>query len=81
MVCRSEAASASRSSTVPGGPNDFASISVRLRVTGETWIDAVNNFGRWFYRAAGRADRIEEAATQSGCRWFQGIARSRQLFA
>jgi hypothetical protein len=34
-------------------PRDVAPILTRLGLSDDTWVDTVNNFGRWFHRAAG----------------------------
>ena len=62
-------------------PPDLAPILTRLQITNDSWVDMVKNFGRWFRRAAGRQESLAEEATRRGCRWVQGVSRSRQLFA
>ena len=61
-------------------PGRLAPILDRLQVAGETWVQSVRNFGRWFHRAVGRADRLSEEAARRGKRWFQGLAPSRAAF-
>jgi REP element-mobilizing transposase RayT len=57
------------SGTIPG---HFAPILERLGVNFEGWIQTVQQFGRWFKRAAGRRDSLAALAHRSGRRWFQG---------
>ena len=61
-------------------PAHLAPILDRLRVGGETWVQSVQNFGRWFHRAVGRTERLAEEATLRGKRWFQGLRHSRAAF-
>jgi hypothetical protein len=52
-----------------------------LGIRGESWVDCVQNFGRWFHRAVGRVTLLAGAAAQAGRRRFHGTARCRQAFA
>jgi len=61
-------------------PDCLEPILARLNIQTEAWLDTVGNFGRWFHRAAGRADRMLARAQRAGCRWFHGITRSRLAF-
>ena len=62
-------------------PAELAPILERLYVSSETWVDMVVNFGRWFGRAAGRAESLAAEATRRGVQWVQGISHSRAAFA
>ena len=62
-------------------PPELRPILERLGVCGESWVDCVQNFGRWFHRAAGRATRLAGAAARAGRQWFHGVSRCRQAFA
>ena len=53
----------------------------RQRMSSETWVEAVLNFGRWFRLAAGRADSLAAEAARRGRRWLQGVSHSRAAFA
>jgi len=53
----------------------------RLEVRGESWVDCVNNFGRWFHRAVGRVSVLADAAAWAGSQWFHGVSRSAEVFA
>jgi REP element-mobilizing transposase RayT len=53
-------------------PSHFAPILERLGVNVEAWIETVQNFGRWFKRAAGRRDSLADLAHRSGRSWFHG---------
>ncbi len=62
-------------------PPELRPILERLGVRGESWVDCVQNFGRWFHRAAGHVTRLAGAAARVGRRWFHGVSRCRQAFA
>ena len=52
-------------------PAELSPILERLQLSGETWVETVLNFGRWFHRAVGRADSLAAEAgvvAVSGCR-------------
>ncbi len=61
-------------------PAELSPILDRLQVDADCWLDSVTNFGRWFHRAVGRADRLLEEAARAGRRWLQGLARCREAF-
>ena len=61
-------------------PEGLEPILSRLNIQADAWLDTVWNFGRWFYRAAGRADRMLARAQRAGCRWFHGLTHSRLAF-
>ena len=52
----------------------------RLRLSTETWVETVLNFGRWFHLTAGRVDSLAAEASRRGRRWPQGVSRSRAAF-
>ena len=62
-------------------PADLRPMLDRLGLQRECWIDCVDNFGRWFHRAAGCVSLLSEAATRAGRQWFHGVGRCRQAFA
>jgi len=62
-------------------PSDVAPVLQRLGLSDEHWLECVQNFGRWFHRAAGRVSVLMDEAGRSGKRWFQGVARCQQAFA
>jgi len=43
-------------------PKELAPILDRLAIDDRMWVASVRNFGRWFHRAAGRAEHLMEAA-------------------
>ena len=45
-------------------PPELRPILERLGVRGESWVDCVQNFGRWFHRAAGRVAHLAGAAAR-----------------
>ena len=49
-------------------PAELSPILERLQLSGETWVETVLNFGRWFHRAVGRADSLS-ASAKSALRW------------
>ena len=62
-------------------PRDLLPILKRLGMRTESWIDCVENFGRWFHRAAGRVTHLSGEAARAGRPWFHGVSRCRQAFA
>ena len=60
---------------------ELSPILQRLRLSTETWVETVLNFGRWFHLAAGRADSLAAEAARRGRRWLQGMSHSRAAFA
>ncbi len=61
-------------------PAELAPILERLQVAGETWVESVIHFGRWFHRAVGRAARMKAAAERAGKRWFAGVRTCQAAF-
>jgi hypothetical protein len=61
-------------------PGELAPILSRLQLSAETWVDTVLNFGRWFKRAAGRAENLTAEAARRGRHWLQGMSHSRAAF-
>ncbi len=62
-------------------PAELLPILQRLRLSTETWVETVLNFGRWFHLAAGRVDSLAAEAARRGRRWLQGVSHSRAAFA
>jgi hypothetical protein len=62
-------------------PAELLPILERLRVSSQTWVETVLNFGRWFRLAAGRVDSLAAEAARRGRRWLQGVNHSRTAFA
>ena len=62
-------------------PAELAPILTRLQLSAETWVDTVLNFGRWFKRAAGRAESLTAEASRRGRHWLHGLSHSRAAFA
>ncbi len=60
-------------------PADVAPILDRLQLSSETWVDLIENFGRWFRRAAGRAESLAREAVRRGQGRMHGVAHSRAL--
>ena len=62
-------------------PSELRPILERLGVRSQCWVDCVQNFGRWFHRAAGHVTHLAGAAARAGRQWLHGLARCRQAFA
>jgi hypothetical protein len=61
-------------------PADLAPILDRLQLSRETWIETVQQFGKWFHRAAGRPETLALEAQRRHRRWLSGISHSRAAF-
>jgi REP element-mobilizing transposase RayT len=61
-------------------PAGLAPLFERLHLNAETWTDCVDQFGRRFRRAAGRAVSLGRFAERSGQHWLHGITWSRRAF-
>ena len=62
-------------------PDELAPILERLHVDSSKWPETVENFGRCFYRAAGREKLMNEAAGLLGKKWLKGLKASRRAFS
>jgi hypothetical protein len=63
--------------TIPGR---LSPILDRLGLSGESWLETVRHFGRWFKRAAGGRESLADAAMRCGRRWFQGQRAAKIAF-
>jgi hypothetical protein len=61
-------------------PAGLAPLLERLNLNAATWADCVEQFGRQFRRAAGRAVSLARFAERAGQRWLHGVSWSRQAF-
>ncbi|HEX4146393.1 MAG TPA: hypothetical protein VHY91_23025, partial [Pirellulales bacterium] len=61
-------------------PTSLAPLFERLRLNAETWTECVDQFGRQFHRAVGRAVSLARYAERSGQRWLHGVTWSRRAF-
>jgi REP element-mobilizing transposase RayT len=61
-------------------PSELNPILARIGVSSDTWVETVLNFGRWFRRAAGRAQSLADEASRRGQHWLHGVSHSRQAF-
>lgn len=61
-------------------PSDLAPILERLEVNSESWLDCIQNFGRWFRRAVGKPRSMQTAVSKSNRHSFHGITRAKQAF-
>jgi hypothetical protein len=50
-------------------------------MSGETWCELVQNFGRLFYNVAGHPHRIEATRSRQTNRRFHTTSAARSLFA
>ena len=62
-------------------PGELALLLARLQLSAEAWLDTMLNFGRWFKRAAGRAESLTAEAARRGRHWLHGLSHSRAAFA
>jgi REP element-mobilizing transposase RayT len=61
-------------------PAGLAPLFERLGLNAETWTDCVDQFGRQFHRAVGRAASLARFAERSGQHWLHGVKWSRRAF-
>ena len=61
-------------------PGEYKPILERLRIDSDKWLDAVNCYGRNFYRAAGREENMRLAAMDVGLKWLKGVTTGRKAF-
>jgi hypothetical protein len=61
-------------------PSTLMPILQRLQVDAELWVDTIEQFGRTFRRAVGRASSLAELAAARGKQWFQGVTACRLAF-
>ena len=61
-------------------PIELAPILERLQIGQTTWLDVLENFGRRFPSAAGRAESMAKEASRRGRAWLRGIQTSRLVF-
>ena len=57
------------------------SILDRLKVSAESWLETVAQFGRRFHRAVGLADHLKAEAQRLGVTWLHGLRWSQVAFA
>ncbi|HMF36866.1 MAG TPA: hypothetical protein VKF17_09515 [Isosphaeraceae bacterium] len=62
-------------------PQGLESILDRLKVSAESWLETVAQFGRRFHRAVGLADHLKAEAQRLGVNWLQGVRSSQVAFA
>ena len=61
-------------------PAALLPILERLQINAEAWVDTIEQFGRRFRRAIGRASSMTAFAGVRGKCWFQGLSASRMAF-
>ena len=61
-------------------PGEYKPILERLRIDSDRWLDAVNCYGRNFYRAAGQEEHMRLAARDAGLKWLKGVTAGRKTF-
>lgn len=61
-------------------PAEFKPLMESLSLDPETWVDCVQNFGRWFHRAVGTKASMAVHADSSGKMWFSGFRKARATF-
>jgi hypothetical protein len=62
-------------------PQGLESIIDRLKVSAESWLETVAQFGRRFHLAVGLADHLKAEAQRLGVNWLQGVRSSQVAFA
>ncbi len=62
-------------------PQGLESILDRLKVSAESWLETVAQFGRRFHRAVGLAEHLKAEARRLGVNWLQGVRSSQVAFA
>ncbi len=61
-------------------PAHLQPVIQRLEIDAENWLETTSCFGKRFYRIAGVADKIQEAAAKAGKRFFKGLQAARVIF-
>ncbi len=61
-------------------PNDLEPILERLEIKHEQWLRSSQYFGSLFFRVAGKATSLAEAAVVFGQKWFRGMTAGKELF-
>lgn len=61
-------------------PKELAPILSRMKLQEKTWLQVTEHFGNRFYRVCGHVNRMLEAATRVGQKWFQGMSFSKEVF-
>lgn len=61
-------------------PGHLVPILERLEVEEKEWLSSCQHFGSLFYRAAGKARSMKDAAIQAGQKWLQGLSAGRVAF-
>jgi REP element-mobilizing transposase RayT len=56
-------------------PSYVPPILVRLNVDWNHWIDEMNHYGKWYYRAVGSMQAIEKYCQHLGQQWLKGKVR------
>ncbi len=66
-----------KSGSIPAG---LAPILERLQMSGQTWVDCVKNFGRWFGWAVGKEQALVEERDRSGLHRMQSRPQTTAIF-
>lgn len=61
-------------------PEGLAPILERLQMSGETWVDCVKNFGRWFGWAVGKGTALEQERERTGTLRLKGRPKATAIF-
>ena len=61
-------------------PDSLAPILERLHISRETWVDCIQNFGRWFGWAVGKEQALVNQRDQSGQRRIRGRSQAAAVF-
>ena len=57
-------------------PGDLPSILERLDLSGKAWTDEMHHYGRWYYRAVGSLNKLQDYCQHLGQQWLKGQSRT-----
>ncbi len=61
-------------------PPGSTPILERLQMSGQTWVDCVKNFGRWFGWAVGKEQALVQERDRSGLHRMQSRPQATAIF-
>jgi REP element-mobilizing transposase RayT len=61
-------------------PAEIVPVLESLDIDADVWVANVENYGKLFYRMAGKVDELIQAAKEAGLSWFKGRCGSDKLF-
>jgi len=60
-------------------PADLPPILERLKLPPDQWIDEMQHYGRWYYRAVGSLQALASYCEMLGQQWLKGAGRAQSL--